>query len=160
MRKFAVVLGTTAALAGAVAAPAAAQTITPSSYDWGQVDPARAHTEPLAQFQLTAGGTALNGEPTVISGDDSQFRVLAGFCDGSLSANQSCIFRVGIRYVRIGATSAVVGVPGGPTATVKATFTGSSGKGGTGSKKKGCKRKGKKSASASGKKKCKKKGKK
>jgi hypothetical protein len=80
--------------------------------------------------------------------------VLAGFCDGSLNPNQSCVFRVRVNPSKPGATSAVVGVAGGPTATVSATILGSS----SGGKKK-CK-KGKKGAAAAKKKKCKKKKKK
>jgi hypothetical protein len=154
MRRYAIVLGLTVALAAATAAPAAAQTITPPSYDWGQVDPKKAASEPLAEFQLQAGGAPLNGSPAVISGDTAQFSLSAGFCDGSLSANQSCIFRVRLNATGspTGAKSAVVGIPNGPTATVKATFPGGSGKG---SKKK-CKKKGRKGAAAA-KKKCKKK---
>ena len=161
MRRFAIAVGLTAALAGVTAAPAAAQTITPASYDFGEVDPKQAGSLPLAEFQLQAGGTPLNGTPAVISGDSAQFGVLVGFCDGSLSANQSCIFRVRVNPTGspTGAKSAIVGIANGPTATVTATFPGASG--GPGKKpKKSCKKKGKKSAGASAKKGCKKKGKK
>ncbi len=162
MRRFAILVGLAAALAAAAAAPAAAQTITPASYDWGEVDPKQANSQPLAEFELKAGAAApLNGTPAVISGDSAQFNVAVGFCDGSLSVNQSCIFRVAVRGTGspTGPKSAIVGIANGPTATVKATFPG--GSGGPGKKPKGCKKKGKKSAAASGKKKgCKKKGKK
>lgn len=154
MRRFVMILGMVAALAGATAAPAAAQTITPPSYDWGQVNPKQG-TQPTAEFQVTAGLATLIGDPAVISGDSAVFNVLASSCDGSLNAGQSCIFRV--RLVTTGpptgAKSAVVGIPSGPTATVKASFPGSSGKG------KKCK-KGKKGAASAKKKGCKKKGKK
>lgn len=158
MRGYAVVLGMAAALMGVTAAPAAAHTITPGSYDWGQVDPKEA--QPLAEFQLNAEGTTLSGSPTVISGDSAQFNVLAGFCGGSLSAGQSCIFRVRVNPTGspTGAKSAIVGIPNGPTATVRATFPG--GPGGGSKKPKGCKKKGKKGAASAKKKGCRKKGKK
>jgi hypothetical protein len=160
MRRFAIVVGLTAALVGVMAAPAAAQTITPPSYDWGEVDPKTSNSQPLAEFQLTAGLLPLNGTPAVISGDSAQFVVLEGFCDGSLNAGQSCIFRVRVGGTGspTGAKSAIVGIANGPTATVSATFPG-----GTSSKGKKCKKKGKKkgkSAAAAKKKGCKKKGKK
>lgn len=165
MRRFAIAVGLAAALAAATAAPAVAQTITPASYDWGNVNPKQATSQPLAEFQLTAGAAPLNGTPAVISGDTALFsmRLGAGACDGSLSATQSCIFRVAVRgsSSAVGAKSAVVGVLGGPTATVRATFTTDGGSGGPPTKRKSCKKKGKKSAATSGKKKgCKKKGKK
>jgi hypothetical protein len=92
----------------------------------------------------------------VISGDDSLFVVLDGFCDGTLNADQSCTFRVRLNPgSQTGRQTAVVGVLNGPTATVSATLPGAP-KG----KKKKCKKKGKKGAAAAKKKKCKKKGKK
>lgn len=152
MRKYAIAVGVAAALAGVTAAPAAAQTITPGSYDWGQVDPKE--VQPVAEFQLKAGGAPLNGIPTVISGDSSLFNVAEGFCDGSLNPDQSCIFRVRLNPgSQAGRQTGVVGVPGGPTATVSATLPGGSTKG-----KKKCK-KGKKGAASAKKKKCGKKGK-
>ena len=161
MRRYAIVLGIAAALAGATAAPAAAHTITPPSYDWGDVDPKQAASEPQAEFVVEAQVTTLSGSPAVISGDSAQFVVAAGSCDGSLLANDDCIFRVRINPTGspTGAKSAIVGIPGGPTATVKATFPGDSSGNGS-AKKKSCKKKGKKGAASAKKKKCKKKGKK
>jgi hypothetical protein len=155
MRRFAIALGLTAALAVAAAAPASAHKITPASADFGQVDPGE--TLPLKEFELEAEGTTLNGEPTVVSGDSAQFTVLAGFCDGSLLANDVCTFRVRMNPKTGGATSAVVGVAGGPTATVTAIVSGPGPGPGPGSgsgKKKSCKKKGKKGAAAAKKKKC------
>jgi hypothetical protein len=162
MRRFAIGVGLAVALAGATAAPAAAQTITPASYDFGEVQPKEG--TPLAEFTLKAGATPLNGLPTLLSGNTSDFGLAAGFCDGSLNANQSCIFRVRFNLTSFttpnGTRSVIAGIAGGPTATITATVVGGSDPG-KGSKGKSCKKKGKKSAAASGKKKgCKKKGKK
>lgn len=158
MRRFAIAIGLAAVVAGAAAAPATAQTITPSVYDWGTVDPKQASSQPLAEFRVTAGAVPLNGSPAVISGDSSLFvvRLGAGACDGSLNASQSCIFRVALNPSsgQSGAASAIVGIPNGPTATVSATFPGSPAA--PGKKPKSCKKKGKKGAAAAKKKGCKK----
>lgn len=166
MRRFTMALGLAAVLAGTAAAPAAAQTITPASFNFGNTS----QGTPSTVFTVTAGAAAVNGQPEVVSGDKLFFRVstalssipVASKCDGSLPPGESCQFGASFQPIvgKLGSFSAVVGMSGGPTATVTGTNLRSTP--GTGAKgKKSCKKKGKKSAAASGKKKgCKKKRKK
>jgi len=163
MRRFAITLGLAAALAGATAAPAAAHTITPTSFDFGTFGLSIESSS--AQFTVTAVGTDLDGQAEVLSGDKGEFRTSvslvppASRCgNGTLNAGESCSFNaIFIGSSRPGSFSAAVGIEGAPAATVIATTASSPSKG---KKKKGCKKKGKKGAAAAKKKKCKKKGKK
>ena len=163
MRRSALVLGVAAALAGATAAPAAAHTITPTSFDFGTFR--LGSGSPSQQFAVTAEGAPIDADPQ-ISGS-KEFRTSTdtsvpstSWCgNGNTDPGETCYFRVSfVGSTRPGSFSAQVSVdiPGSPTATVTARASATPSKG----KKKGCKKKGKRSASAAGKKKCGKKGKK
>jgi len=167
MRRFAITLGLAAALAGATAAPAAAHTITPTSFDFGSFGIRIASTS--QQFSVTAEGTEIDGQPQVLGGDRGEFDTStdtsvppASRCgNGDLDPGETCFFKASfIGSSKPGSFSATVGMTDGPSATVSARTAASPSKG----KKKKCKKKGKKGAASAKKKKkkkkCKKKGKK
>jgi hypothetical protein len=158
MRRFAIALGLTAALAAATAAPAAAHTISPTSFDFGTFR--LGSGSPSQQFAFTAVGSPVDADPS-ISGD-REFRTSTdtsvpstSWCgNGTTNPGETCFFKVSFTgSTRPGLFRADVSVDilGGPTATVTAAASANPG----GGKKKKCKKKGKgKSAAAAKKKKC------
>jgi hypothetical protein len=170
MRRLAIVLGLTAALAVATAAPAAAHTISPTSFDFGTFR--LGSGSPSQQFAFTAVGSPVDADPRISGGDEGLFRTSAdtsvpstSWCgNGNTDPGETCFFKVSFTgSTRPGLFRADVSVdiPGGPTATVTAAASANPGGSPGGGKKKCGKKKGKgKSAAAAKKKKCKKKGKK
>jgi hypothetical protein len=165
MRRFAIVIGFTAALVAATAAPAAAHTITPTSFDFGTFGFGQGSS--AKQFAVTAEGSAIDADPQV-SGS-REFRTSTdtsvpstSWCgNGNTDPGETCFFEV----IFVGSTRAgsftgqvSIDIPGSPTATVTARTSATPSKGKSKGKK--CKKKGKKGAAAAKKKGCKKKGKK
>jgi hypothetical protein len=171
MRRLAIVLGMTAALAAATAAPAAAHTISPTDFDFGTFRLSAG--SPPQQFAFTAVGSPVDADPRISGGDEGLFRTSADTSvpstsqcgNGNTDPGETCFFRVsfsGSDTPGLFRADVSVDILDGPTAAVTAAASANPGGGpGKGKKKKCGKKKGKgKSAAAAKKKKCKKKGKK